>query len=302
MDPRRLLTFRTVAHERSFSRAARRLSLSQPSVSHQVALLETEVGTRLLVRARGGLRLTPAGSVLLDHADHLAWRLELAERQLARLAGERRSQLQVGAFPTAMAGLVPAAVTVLRRAHPEVRVLLREVTAGTLEPRLMSGEFDLALAYQDATIARREVPGARRVELLADGFLVCLPVGHRLAQTSGPIRLEELAHEPWVLPSSDGFLAESCRQAGFEPDIVAISGDPVATRGIVARGLAVGWVPGILRDDYQGVVLRPLDGPGRRRDIYALLPPGEPHPLAADMIGALRRAGGAGGTTGAAPA
>ena len=53
MDPRRLLTFRTVARERSFSRAAETLSLSQPSVSHQVALLETEIGVRLLDRGRG---------------------------------------------------------------------------------------------------------------------------------------------------------------------------------------------------------------------------------------------------------
>ena len=72
MDSRRLLTFRTVAHERSFSRAAETLSLSQPSVSHQIALLETEIGVRLLDRGRGGLRLTRAGEVLLEHADHVA--------------------------------------------------------------------------------------------------------------------------------------------------------------------------------------------------------------------------------------
>ena len=55
MDPRRVLTFRVVAHERSFSRAARELSLSQPSVSTQVAQLERELGARLLERRPGGL-------------------------------------------------------------------------------------------------------------------------------------------------------------------------------------------------------------------------------------------------------
>src|SRR3954453_2635198 len=110
MDPRRLLTFRAVAHARSFSRAAEGLSLTQPSVSHQIALLETEVGVRLLERGRGGLRLTHAGAVVLDHADHIAARLALADRQLASLAGERREQLRLGAFPTALAGFVPAPV------------------------------------------------------------------------------------------------------------------------------------------------------------------------------------------------
>src|SRR3954447_7927024 len=106
MDPRRVLTFRAVARERSFSRAAERLSLSQPSVSQQVAQLEREVGTRLLDRRPGGLRLTPAGEVLLAHADAIAERFDLAATQLAEVATEQRTLLRVGAFPTALAGLV----------------------------------------------------------------------------------------------------------------------------------------------------------------------------------------------------
>jgi DNA-binding transcriptional LysR family regulator len=287
MDPRRLLTFRTVAHERSFSRAAEQLSLSQPSVSHQIALLETEVGIRLLDRGRGGLRLTPAGEVLLEHADNVAWRLELADDQVAALSGDRRENLRIGSFPTAMAGFVPSAVTTLRAADPRLRVLLSEVTADTLEPRLLAGEFDVALGYQDTTVERREIVGAERVDLMQDTFLVGLPPGHRLARAGGSIKLGDLAEEDWVLPSSEGFLIESCRAAGFEPRVVAISQDPVATRGLIARGLGVGWVPGLLADDYAGVAIRPVAGGIRRRDVYALLPPGDRHPLARQVIDAL---------------
>src|ERR671929_444376 len=99
MDPRRLLTFRAVAHERSFSQAARTLSLSQPSVSNQVAALEREVGLRLLDREPGGLRLTPEGEILLEHADAIAERFELARSQLAEAAASYRNRLHVGAFP-----------------------------------------------------------------------------------------------------------------------------------------------------------------------------------------------------------
>src|SRR4051794_35156212 len=115
MDPRRVLTFRAVAHERSFSAAARTLALTQPAVSQQVAALETELGARLLDREPGGLRLTPAGEVLLVHADALADRLGLAERQLAELAGEERARLRIGAFPSALAALVPRAVARLEK-------------------------------------------------------------------------------------------------------------------------------------------------------------------------------------------
>src|SRR4051794_19305583 len=137
MDPRRLLTFRVVAHERSFSRAAERLSRSQPSVSSQIALLETEIGVRLFERGRRGLRLTPAGEVLIEHADHVAWRLQLADTQIAALSDDRRDQVRLGSFPTALAGFVPSAVARLRLTHSDLRVLLSEVTPSTLERRFL---------------------------------------------------------------------------------------------------------------------------------------------------------------------
>src|SRR5215204_2793258 len=135
MDPRRLMTFRAVAHAQSFSRAAEQMSLTQPSVSHQIALLETEIGVRLLERGRGGLSLTDAGAVLLEHADHVAWRLELADGQLGSLAGQRREHVRLGAFPTALAGYIPSAIARLRLAQPDLRVRLGEVTPSTLEAR-----------------------------------------------------------------------------------------------------------------------------------------------------------------------
>ncbi|MDQ3741084.1 MAG: LysR family transcriptional regulator [Actinomycetota bacterium] len=290
MDPRRLLTFRTVAHERSFSRAAERLSRSQPSVSSQVALLETEVGVRLFERGRRGLRLTRAGEVLLEHADHVAWRLDLADTQIAALADARRAEVRLGAFPTALAGLVPAATTALKAARPDARVRLIEVRPSALEPRLLSGEFDLALSYQDASAERREIKGVERLDLMQETFFVALPPGHPLAQDDGPLALTELAGDDWILPSTEGFLIDACREAGFEPRIVAISQETVSTRGMIQRGLGVGWVPSLLAEEYREVVVRPVDGPMRRRDIYALLPPGERQHNVNDVVAALREA------------
>src|SRR5438093_4830567 len=184
MDSRRVLTFRAVAHERSFSRAARQLRVSQPSVSQQVALLEHEVGTKLLDRRPGGLQLTPAGEVLLTHADAIAQRFELATTQLAELAelaDQRREQLRFGSFPTALAGFVPAAIARLRRQHPQLRLLVDEVTPSQLEERLLRGDFHVAIGYQQAGHERQTFGAARRVELLQEQFLVALPAGHRLS-------------------------------------------------------------------------------------------------------------------------
>jgi DNA-binding transcriptional LysR family regulator len=290
MDPRRLLTFRTVAHERSFSRAAERLSRSQPSVSSQVALLETEVGVRLLERGRRGVRLTPAGRALLEHADHVAWRLQLADTQIAAYTDERRDQVRVGCFPTSLVALLPAALARLRAVHGDIRVLLSEVTPRALEPLLLSGHFNVALSYQNAASPRREIAGVERIDLLRETFLVGLPPNHRLASNPARLTLADLADEDWILPSTEGFLADACREAGFEPHVIALSQEPVGTRGLIARGLGVGWLPTLVAGDDHGIVVRAIDGPSRHRDVYALLPPGERHPQARHVLAALQDA------------
>src|ERR1700742_1105848 len=159
MDPRRVLTFRAVAHERSFSGAARRLALSQPSVSNQVAALEREVGVRLLDRGSRGVRLTPEGEILLEHADAIADRFALAQAQLHRSVERRRARLRIGALPSALAGFVPAAVARLREDHPDTQVTFDEGPSQELAARLAAGELDLAIAYQDTTWSRSEPPG-----------------------------------------------------------------------------------------------------------------------------------------------
>jgi len=256
-------------------------------VSHQIALLETEIGVRLLDRGRGGLRLTEAGAVLLEHADQVAWRLELAETQLASLAGQRREHIRLGAFPTALASFVPSAVARLRLAHDDLRVRLGEVTPSNLEARLLGGDFDVAISYQDATTERRELRGAERIDLMPDTFLIGLPPEHRLAGPTVPISLKELAEEDWIVASTEGFLVQACREVGFDPRIVATTSEPLATRGLILRGIGVGWVPSLLVGDYAGVAIRPVREPIRRRDIYALLPPGDRHPRARQVIDAL---------------
>src|SRR4051794_2980603 len=158
MDPRRLFTFRAVAHERSFSRAARALSLSQPSVSNQVAALEREVGVRLLARDPGGLKLTPEGAILLEHADAIGERFDLARAQLADAAAAHRVRLNIGAFTTALAGLIPAAIDRVRRDHPDLKVVVDEVGADRAE-RVRSGELHLAVSFQDSALTREEPPG-----------------------------------------------------------------------------------------------------------------------------------------------
>jgi DNA-binding transcriptional LysR family regulator len=286
MDPRRVLTFRAVARMGSFSRAAESLSLSQPSVSQQVAALEREVGSRLFDRQPGGIRLTLAGSALLVHADAIAERFELASVQLGELARDERTRLRIGAFPTALAGLVPEAVARLRARWPELTVVVDEGPSDDLPPRVQSGELHLAVGFQDAALPRQEFEGLERRELFREAFLLALPPSHRLAGESS-VRLADLAEDDWSVASTDGLIVRMCRRAGFEPRIVSLTRDQLAIRALVMRGLAVTSAPELLAEAFQGVALRPIAGTSPKRDVFAVLPPGGRHPLAEAAVAAI---------------
>jgi DNA-binding transcriptional LysR family regulator len=266
LDPRRLLTFRAVARAGSFSAAARELSLTQPAVSQQVAALERELGARLLHRGPGGLTLTDAGALALEHADAFAERLAIADVQLAEL-GSEEGKLRVGAFPSALATLVPAAI---ERLAPR-RVEAVEGRLDELPGRVADGSLHVAVCFQDAAAPSREHPGLRRHELHVEPFVAMVGAEHRLAKRK-TIRLEELEHEPWTAPSAGGIVVQACRAAGFEPDLRFITADVLAGRAIVAANLAVTLSPRLVTQQLDGVRGIELRDDPPRRAVYALTP------------------------------
>jgi DNA-binding transcriptional LysR family regulator len=288
LDARRLLTFRAVAHHGSFSRAAEDLALSQPAVSQQVAALERELGTALLVRGRGGTLPTDAGRLLLEHADAVAARLDLADVQMAEVAAGERRTLRLGAFPSALAAVVPEAIAALRADEPDLEVAVEEGALAALADGVRSGRLDIAVGFQDATAPRRDHGGLRREELAEEPMLAVVGAGHRLAGRAR-IALAELRDDPWMAPSPDGLVVAACRAAGFEPRLVLVIRDPLAVRAIAAAGMAVTLTPRLLaRLQLPGVANLPLSGRAPRRQLYALLPPAGVHEQALAMVGALR--------------
>ena len=289
IDPRRLLTFREVARQKSFSRAAEELSLTQSAVSQQIAALERQLGLTLMHRDRGGVRLTAAGKKLLEHASALADRVELAGAQLAELAREERRELRVGSFPSALATLLPTAAAHIAATQPDVEIHLREGTTDELVAGVRSGALHAAVCFQDAAAPTRTHDGTRRRELFEEPMVLALPPRHRLAR-SRAVRLADLADATWTAPSRDGLVARACRAAGFEPRIRIVTSDPLAIRAVVAAGLAVTLTPRLLADQLPGVHIAFVEAPPRRA-IYALLPDSGARTLELALLDELERAG-----------
>ena len=222
MDPRRLLTFREVARLGSFSRAGEALSLTQPAVSQQVSALERQLGVRLLERGPGGPTPTAAGALLLAHADAVADRLAQADAQVAELSAADRETLRIGAFPSALASVIPVAIARLRELRPEVQVEAVEGSGVELGAAVAAGELHAAMCFQDADAPPRRPDGTDRHELGRESMFAVLARGHALAGRER-LRLRELAGDTWTAPSRDHLIYRACVAAGFEPRIAFVT-------------------------------------------------------------------------------
>lgn len=289
LEPRRLLTFREVAERRSFSRAAEALALTQPAVSQQVGALERELGVVLLERGPGGLALTEAGELLLEHANALSDRLRLADAQLSELVASASARLQVGAFPSALASVVPDAIAALRASDPDVVIEAREVSLADLAAGVLAGDLHAAILFEDAGAEPRAHPGLQRHDLAREPMDAAVGPDHRLARRRS-IRLDALAEDTWTAPSPDHLVYRACVAAGFEPRIAYITRDPLAIRGLVGAGLAVTLVPRLLAGELPGIRTLRLTRDAPHRRLYALTPESGARPAALAFVQAVAKA------------
>ncbi|MFV2142894.1 LysR family transcriptional regulator [Isoptericola sp. G70] len=293
LDLTRLRVLAAVARTGSVTAAARELHYAQPSVSHHLARLETEAGIPLLQRAGRGVRLTEAGRLLADRAGEIIARVEGAQRELDALAGLRAGRARLAAFPSALATIVPEAVTRLRRDHPGIGVSLVEAEPPEAVAALQAGEVDVALVFEHSDVRHtRSVDDLSRFQttrVLDDTVhLVTAHGGRGPAGGSGRTGSALLrAHEDdaWIAGCERcrADLVARCAAAGFAPRLAFETDDYVAVQALVAAGAGVSLLPGLALRAHRNpdVVTVPLPGAGR--SVLALTV-GAPTPPAAALV------------------
>jgi len=247
METQLLEVFRTVARHGSFTTAARSLRYTQSAVSRQIAALEAEIGARLFDRLPRGVVLTEEGRTLLPHAEAILDRLTAARRDLDTLRGLGGGQLRVGAFPTAVAALVPRALAAFRAAHPNITLSLVEGRTPMLLERLVAGDADVAVVSSSSSPATAIDPTRFDLHhLLDERLLVAVPRHHRLAGRD-TVRLSELADDPFIVGSANAeeTLLRASLPSGFHPRIDIVAADWTGKLGCVAAGLGVALVPAL---------------------------------------------------------
>jgi DNA-binding transcriptional LysR family regulator len=243
MNLRQVSSFLAVVEEGSFTRAARRMLITQPSLSQQIRALESELGGELIERLPRGVRLTPAGRAFLPDAQ-AAVRASERAATAARLAlGLEAGELEVATLLSMAVGILPQAITRWHDRHPEIGVRVQEYThPNLLEHDVRAGVGDIAfgptpLAWED------EGPV---VQLGWEEMVVVLPSDDPLAGRR-KIPLAALRDRSWILFKEGHGLMEAvdsaCDQAGFQPRAAIRTTQVAAAVRLASEGLGIVMVP-----------------------------------------------------------
>ncbi len=273
MEIHQLRYFVAVAEEGSFSNAADREHVSQPSLSQQIQKLEAELDQQLFDRLPRTVVLTEAGRCLLKYAKKILTGIADARRSVAALNHEVSGRLSVGAIPSIALYVLPRLIARFERAYPKVTFELFEDTTEKLAQRLENGTLDVVLASSGD-----EMPALAHHSLGKEPLLLLLPAKHRLARKK-TIKWSDLASEKFLLLHESHALAVTVRRLlaanHLKPELVLQGAQLTTIAAMVAAGLGVTVVPEMMvRSEFvKGCVAVPFARPVPTRELVLLRNP-----------------------------
>lgn len=272
MELRHLRYFVAVAEALSFTKAAEKLRLAQPSLTRQVRNLEDEISVQLLDRSKNRVTLTDAGRLFLFESKKLLAMSDEIILATQRMNHGDTAQLNIGYIANIHYNLLPTTLGAFRKLYPLVALNLFDMTSAEQFEAIENHKIDLGF------IGLR--PDLSGHDLLSECFahttmLAALPASHPLAKKA-KIKLTDLTSEFFIsksaktYPGSRKWLTDTCKSAGFTPKILQEADvEPLVLR-FVADGLGVALLPEqITRLPHDGAILRPLTPPLRREATIA---------------------------------
>jgi DNA-binding transcriptional LysR family regulator len=242
--------FVAVAEEANFTRAAERVRISQSGVSAQIRHLERELGVVLFDRSTRAVRLTAAGSAVLQHARAALGSVAAAQVAAGELAGIIRGRLTLGMVVGCTVSPLFEAIAAFHAAHPGVEVSLVEGSSDRLIGQLRDASLDAALVG----IAGAPPPDLGSLVIVREGLSAIVAPGHPFAGRQ-QVSLRELVDEQLVcMPTGTGLrtvLDRACAAAGLRPAIALAASAAGAIAELAGRGVGVGVLSTSMARSYQ---------------------------------------------------
>jgi DNA-binding transcriptional LysR family regulator len=259
IELRHLRYFMMVAEELHFGRAAERLHMAQPPLSHQIRQLETELGFQLFYRTKRSVALTEAGQIFWGECRKIFWQLEQAVRTGQQVSRGELGQLAIAFVSSAAYSVLPQILRSFRSTVPQVRLELHELTTDQQIQWLREGRIDVGFVrppIEDETLGCTTI--------FQEPLVVALPTAHALA-LQPQVALSTLAGESFILfprllaPGLYDQIISLCQQGGFSPSVVQEAIQMQTIISLVAAEIGVAIVPISLQNlQRTGVVYRSL--------------------------------------------
>ena len=290
MDLRQFRYFVAVAEELHFTRAAARLNIGQPPLSLQIQAIERELGTMLLKRTRRSVELTPAGELFLHEA-----RLTLLQAARAVETVTRAAKGEMGTLRLSFITSVPlvkmftAAVRSFRSQYPDVHLDLRSRSSEEIIDKVLLNTVDVGFTRHSATTVLPRSLNA--IPVYEDNLMAVLPADHPLNATSGPLTIEDIKNERFVLRQRGGGAGfyeqvfDIFAEAGYLPEIVQEAVEATTTLGLVAAGVGITVAPEALRSiDVHDVVWREISNANVASRIYLIYSNANQNPIRESFV------------------
>ncbi|MES2741436.1 MAG: LysR family transcriptional regulator [Pseudomonadota bacterium] len=264
IDLKQLRYFLAVAEEKSFSRAAERLHISQPPLSQQIMKLESELGVRLFTRTTRTFELTVAGKALMGQAAELLAKMRMTIDTIRQIDRGEVGRLRVGIVGSAMWGPIPSLLEEFQTKFPRVTWTLHESGPTVQYEALCAKQIDVGF-WREPKLDEDDLRHDNLRQELCFRENVCVAVHehHALARQAS-VELIDLAAQPMLTLTLDKsafprYLVQCCVNAGFQPVIFQEASEPQTLLAMVGAGLGVTLVPETTsRIGWPGVVFLPI--------------------------------------------
>jgi DNA-binding transcriptional LysR family regulator len=241
MDIRQLQYFVEVVRQKSFTKAAHALHVSQPSISKMLKALEEELGVVLLDRAERKMELTDAGEMVYAHALKVLQVLDSLSSSIAEIRNVQRGRVKMGMMPTVGSFLLPNAIAQFKKQYPGIDIEMKEYSAKLLEIQVEQGSIDVGLTVLPADDGKFSIVPLQAEDLVA--------IAHRKHWLAGKdtVSLAELKDEAFILFTEEyaihDVVRQACMRSGFEPRVAYMSSLWDFVGEMVATQLGISLVP-----------------------------------------------------------
>ncbi len=269
MELRQLEALIGIADHHSFSNAADILGTVQSNISSRISKLEHELGSELVDRTTG--KLTESGEVVVQRARRIFTEIRGIGSDVSELTSEVRGEVHLGMIGTAGRWIVPLLLELQRERYPHVALKISEGTNSSIEPRIVSGQLDLAVLAWPIT-----APELTDTQLFTEDLVLIVPKDHPLTKETLPLPFALVAAQELLLPMIGTPIRKEIDEAAAKARVtlhplVELDGlRTIASLTFDGYGLAI--LPATMLAKYPRVNFEglPIDGIERRRAVLAM--------------------------------